>query len=52
MFFLLPHETKLSAQMKEEADTTTGCHQRKKQQISGMSLLQELLQGFLTNSFQ
>jgi hypothetical protein len=43
---------KLSAQMKEEADKTTGCHQRNKQHTSGMALLQELLQGFLTNSFQ
>jgi hypothetical protein len=49
--FFCRMKCKLPAQMKEEADTTTECHRRKKQQTSGMAVLQELLQGFLTNSF-
>jgi aryl hydrocarbon receptor nuclear translocator-like protein 1 len=50
--FFCRMKCKLSAQMKKEADTTTGCHQHKKQQTSGMTLLQELFQSFLNNSFQ
>lgn len=29
----------VSSSIKEEADTTTGCHQRKKQQLSGKTIV-------------
>lgn len=39
--FFCRMKCKVSSQVKEEADTTTGCHKRKKQQSSGnfLSLL-------------
>jgi aryl hydrocarbon receptor nuclear translocator-like protein 1 len=49
--FFCRMKCKLPTQMKEEADTTTGCNRRKKQQNSGTAVKQELLEGFLTNSF-
>lgn len=36
--FFCRMKCKVSSSIKEEADTTTGCHRRKKQQISGNQL--------------
>lgn len=36
--FFCRMKCKVSSSIKEEADTTTGCHRRKKQQISGKQL--------------
>jgi aryl hydrocarbon receptor nuclear translocator-like protein 1 len=49
--FFCRMKCKLPVQMKEEADTTTGCHRRKKQQTLGMAALRRLSQGSFINSF-
>lgn len=40
--FFCRMKCKLPAQVKEEADTTTGCQRRKKQQTPGMAVLEGL----------
>lgn len=37
--FFCRMKCKMAATIKEEADTTTGCHRRKKQQSSGTSII-------------
>lgn len=42
---------KLPAQVKEDANITTGFNRRKKQHTTGMTVLQGLPQGSVTNPF-
>lgn len=49
--FFCRMKCKLSSQVKEEADTTTGCHRKRKQQNSGCKYLPMYVRNLIEKLF-